>query len=424
MNIAIISYHTCPLATLGGKDTGGMNVYVRELTRFLGQKNIHADVFTRSQDDCVPHILHDLGCGNRVVHVPAGPETPLPKADLINYLDEFSEGILAFAESKQINYDVIHSHYWLSGLAAGQLKANWNIPIIQMFHTLALLKNKIAKSPNELESENRINGEIQVLQMADRVVVATIDERQHLDELYQADVEKIATIPPGVDTNRFYPIPEDEAKAFLNIPKDEKMLLFVGRIEPLKGIDTLIKAIAQMRKSDVMSTCPHYLYIIGGDPNGEVIDEESEIHRLKRLCHDLGVDDLIIFMGKKDQDTLPYYYSAAEIVVMPSNYESFGMVALEAMACATPVVATQVGGLQHLVQDEVTGFIVPHNDPDALEEKLTRLICQPDLCKEMALNAVQYARSYSWEKITPLIIELYQETIKGFNPSRSLRIGE
>lgn len=424
MNVAIISYHTCPLATLGGKDTGGMNVYVRELTRFLGQKNIHADVFTRSQDDCVPHVLHDLGCGNRVVHIPAGPETPLPKADLINYLDEFSEGILAFSESKQINYDVIHSHYWLSGLAAGQLKTKWDIPIIQMFHTLALLKNKIAKSPVELENENRINSEKKVLQIADRIVVATIDEHQHLDDLYQADVNKIVTIPPGVDTNRFYPIQEDEAKAFLNIPKDEKMLLFVGRIEPLKGIDTLIKAIAQMRKSDVMSTCPHYLYIIGGDPNGEVIDEESEIHRLKRLCHDLGVDDLIIFMGKKDQDTLPYYYSAAEIVVMPSNYESFGMVALEAMACATPVVATQVGGLQHLVQDGVTGFIVPHNDPDALEEKLTRLICQPDLCKEMALNAVQYARSYSWEMITPQIIELYKETIKGFNPSRSLRIGE
>jgi D-inositol-3-phosphate glycosyltransferase len=417
MNVAIISYHTCPLATLGGKATGGMNVYVRELTRFLGQNNIHADVFTRSQDDCVPHILHDLGCGNRVVHIPAGPETPLPKADLISYLDEFTDGILAFAESKQISYDVIHSHYWLSGLAAGQLKANWNIPLIQMFHTLALLKNKIAKSPKELESETRVNGEKKVLQLADRIVVATIDERQQLDKLYRAKLKKVATIPPGVDTTRFYPIPEDEAKAFLNIPKDEKMLLFVGRIEPLKGIDTLIKAISQMRKSDVMSTCPHYLYIIGGDPNGEVIDEDSEIQRLKRLCHDLGVDDLIIFMGKKDQDTLPYYYSAAEIVVMPSNYESFGMVALEAMACATPVVATQVGGLQHLVQDGITGFIVPHDDPDALEEKLTQLICQPDLCKEMALNAVLYARSYSWEKITPQIINLYKETINEFNPS-------
>jgi D-inositol-3-phosphate glycosyltransferase len=257
-----------------------------------------------------------------------------------------------------------------------------------------------------------------VISLADMITVATVDEKEQLAELYRADQGKIETISPGVDTSRFYPIPEDEAKEFVNIPQDEKMLLFVGRIEPLKGIDTLIKAIAQMRKSDVLSTCPHYLYIIGGDPNGQVINEDSEIERLKRMCHDLDVDDLIIFMGKKDQDTLPYYYSAAEIVVMPSNYESFGMVALEAMACATPVVASQVGGLQHLVQDGITGFIVPHNDPDALEQKLTMLMCQPDLCKEMALNAVQYARSFSWDVITPQIVNLYKKVLKEVIPSR------
>lgn len=419
MNIALISYHTCPLATLGGKYTGGMNVYVRDLTRFLGKFGIHADVFTRSQDEHVPHVLHDLGCGNRVVHIPAGPETPCPKSELINYVDEFVNGILEFAESKQINYDVIHSHYWLSGIAAEQLKKEWNVPVIQMFHTLALLKNKIAKTPEEMEGETRIHGEMKVLEMADRVVVSTIDELDQLDKLYHADLEKIKIISPGVDTTRFYPIPEDEAKDYLGIPRDEKMVLFVGRIEPLKGIDTLIRAISQMWKSDVMSTCPHYLYIIGGDPNGQELDEDSEIARLKRLCHELGVDDLIIFMGKKDQDTLPYYYSAAEIVVMPSNYESFGMVALEAMACATPVVATQVGGLQHLVQDGITGFIVPHNDPDALEVKLTLLICQPDFCKELALNAIQYARSFSWDEITPRIIDLYKETRKEFILSSS-----
>jgi D-inositol-3-phosphate glycosyltransferase len=268
-----------------------------------------------------------------------------------------------------------------------------------------------------MEGETRINGEMKVLSLADRIVVSTIDEQVQLAELYHADPEKIKIISPGVDTTRFYPIPEDEAKDYVGIPRDEKMLLFVGRIEPLKGIDTLIKAISQMRKSDVMSTCPHYLYIIGGDTNGQELDEDSELEHLKRMCHELGVDDLIIFMGKKDQDTLPYYYSAAEIVVMPSNYESFGMVALEAMACATPVVATQVGGLQHLVQDGITGYIVRHNDPDALEERLTQLICQPDLCKELALNAVQYARSFSWDEITPRIIDLYKETKKEFTLS-------
>ena len=419
MNIALISYHTCPLATLGGKDTGGMNVYVRDLTRTLGKFGIHADVFTRSQNEHVPHILHDLGCGNRVVHIPSGPEVPRPKSELVNYLDQFVSGILDFEATKNIKYDVIHSHYWLSGLAAEKLKQHWQVPIIHMFHTLALLKNRVARTPQEMEGEIRINGEKKVLAIADRIVVATLDEQIQLANLYQADVDKITILPPGVDTNRFYPIPKDEAKDFIHMPKEEKMLLYVGRIEPLKGLDTLIKVIAQMRKSDVTSACPHYLYIIGGDANDQGMDEDSEMKRLKQLCHDLGVDDLIIFMGKKDQDTLPYYYSAAEIAVMPSNYESFGMVALEAMACGTPVVATQVGGLQHLVKDGITGFVVPHNDLNALEEKLSVLICNSDLRQKMSMNSVQYARSYSWDVITPKIIELYRKTKEEFTPSKS-----
>jgi D-inositol-3-phosphate glycosyltransferase len=175
MNIAIISYHTCPLATLGGKDTGGMNVYVRDLTRYLGQFGIHADIFTRSQDEHVPHVLHDLGCGNRVVHIPAGPEIPQPKNELEEYIDLFVDNILDFAENKHIHYDLIFSHYWLSGLAALKLKKAWNIPVIHMFHTLALLKNKIARSEKDMEGEFRINGEKKVLSEIDRLIVATID---------------------------------------------------------------------------------------------------------------------------------------------------------------------------------------------------------------------------------------------------------
>jgi len=419
MNIAIISYHTCPLATLGGKHTGGMNVYVRDLTKYLGTAGIHADVFTRSQDEHVPHVLHDLGCGNRVVHIPAGPETPLPKTDLQKYIPEFVEGIFAFSESKQIHYDIIHSHYWLSGLATLALKKDWRSPMIQMFHTLALLKNQIAQSPYQIENDDRIKGEELVALNSDKIIAATINEKIQLLDLYPLEESRIAIIPPGVDTNRFYPIPADEAKEFINIPTDEKMLLFVGRIEPLKGIDTLIRAIAQMRKSDVMAECPHYLYIIGGDPNGSDREMNREMQRLKNLCNELGVGDMILFMGKKDQDTLPYYYSAAEIVVMPSNYESFGMVALEAMACGSPVVATQVGGLQHLVQDEVTGFVVPHNNPQALEAKMTQLICQKDLREKMSKASTKYAQSYSWDAIILPIQKIYETELSSFSNSSS-----
>ncbi len=411
MNIAIISYHTCPLATLGGKDTGGMNVYVRDLTCYLGQTGIHADVFTRSQDEHVPHILHDLGHGNRVVHIHAGPENPRPKQELQDYIKEFSDNILAFAQEKEIAYDLIFSHYWLSGLAALRLKKEWDVPLVHMFHTLAHLKNKIARNDDQKDGQYRIDGEKKVLKKADKIIVATKDEKKNLIDLYHAREKKIKIIPPGVDTAHFYPIPVDEAKEFIGMPMDEKMILFVGRIEPLKGVDTLIQAISQMRQADVLSECPHYLYIIGGNPDQDGKAANGEMQRLQELREKLKLHDLVLFLGKRDQDSLQYYYSAAEMVVMPSHYESFGMVALEAMACGTPVIATQVGGLQHLVQDQKTGFTIPNGDPDALEEKITVLICKDDLKNKMSKNSVAYAQTYAWDVIVKKLTKLFKKML-------------
>jgi len=415
MNIAIISYHTCPLATLGGKDTGGMNVYIRDLTKYLGQFGIHADVFTRSQNEHIPHVLHDLGCGNRVVHIPAGPETLRPKKELLGYLDSFVDNILDFAEKKHVDYDLIFSHYWLSGLAALKLKKEWNIPVIHMFHTLALLKNKIARSEEDKDGEFRIEGEKFVLSKIDKLIVATTDEKDNLQTLYSTPENIIKIIPPGVDTTHFYPIPVEEAKEFVGIPDDEKMILFVGRIEPLKGIDTLLKAISQLKQADILQICPHYLYIIGGNPDPDQVNMNKEMQRLQNLCKKMGLDDLVLFLGKRDQDSLQYYYSAAEMLVMPSHYESFGMVALESMACGTPVIATQVGGLQHLVRDQKTGFVIPNDDPDALEEKITVLICKPDLREKMSQNSISYAQSFSWNSITKYLIETFEKTIRDFH---------
>jgi len=415
MNIAIISYHTCPLATLGGKDTGGMNVYVRDLTRYLGQFGIHADVFTRSQDEHVPHVLHDLGCGNRVVHIPAGPETPRPKKELKGYIDLFVDNILDFTEKKHVHYDLIFSHYWLSGLAALKLKKRWKVPVIHMFHTLALLKNKIARSKKDIEGEYRIKGEKKVLSEIDKLIVATTDEKDNLQTIYSTPPDIIEIIPPGVDTNHFYPIPIDEAKEFIGIPENEKMILFVGRIEPLKGIDTLLRAISQLKQADILQKCPHYLYIIGGNPNSNRVKMNREMQRLQDLCSELSLDDLVLFLGKRNQDSLQYYYSAAEMLVMPSHYESFGLVALEAMSCGTPVIATQVGGLQHLVWDQETGFIIPNDNPDALEEKITVLICKPELRERMSKNSISYTQSFSWNTIIKILIETFEKTIKDFH---------
>ena len=407
LRVAMLSYHTCPLAILGGKDTGGMNVYVRDLTRELGRLGIHVDVFTRSQDEHVPHVLHDLGYGNRVVHVPAGPEVPLAKRQLIDYIPEFVNGVKAFAGEKGIHYDIIHSHYWMSGLAAESLSDVWGgTPIVHMFHTLGEMKNRIAQSDEERESPERIAGEKRVLGRVDRVVTATLAERTQLRFLYKADDRKLITIPPGVDTSHFYPIPPDEAKMAIGIKPDVRMILFVGRIEPLKGLDTLIRAMSCLKLNH--SDHPVHLAIIGGEPDASPQLMSVEMARLQKLCDELALDQTVVFLGKRGQDTLQYYYSAAEVLVMPSHYESFGMVALEAMACGTPVIASEVGGLGFLVQNGETGYTIPNGDPDVLCDKLSMILNNSGLRETMGRRAAEYAQSYTWDKIAAQVINVYQ----------------
>jgi D-inositol-3-phosphate glycosyltransferase len=373
---------------------------------------IHVDVFTRSQDEHVPHVLHDLGYGNRVVHVPAGPEVPLPKKELTAYLPEFVAGIKNFVQNKGAHYDLIHSHYWMSGVAALELKTEWNIPVVHMFHTLGLMKNRVAQSPEELEGEYRIEGERKVLKSVDRIVAATPAELAQLQWLYQSDVRNIVVIPPGVDLSHFYPIPVDEAKEVIDVPASSYMLLFVGRIEPLKGLDVLIEALSLIHQEGILDTCRLCLSVIGGDPEATNEQMDSEMKRLQTLREKFGLQDMITFLGQRSQDTLPYYYSAAEAVVVPSHYESFGMVALEAMACGTPVVASQVGGLAFLVQDGETGFHVPDGDAQALSERLTVLLKDNKLRHKMGNNATAFASQYSWDKISNRLIKVYKDVLK------------
>ncbi len=408
MNIAMLSYHTCPLATLGGKNTGGMNVYVRDLTTTLGRMGVHVDVFTRSQDEHVPHVLHNLGYGNRVVHVKAGPEVPLPKQGLVEHIPEFVDGIRRFVERKGIRYDIIHSHYWMSGLAAESLSDLWSgAPILQMFHTLGEMKNRVAQSEEEREGAYRLNGERRVMRRADRIVAATPAERAQLEWLYKAEAGKIVIIPPGVDTCHFYPISVDEARQFVDIPPHDHMVLFVGRIEPLKGLATLIQAMSCLRCTEAGDRVS--LVVIGGDLDAAPDKLSAEMARLQKMCDDLAMGKLVVFLGKRGQDTLPYYYSAADVLVVPSHYESFGMVALEAMACGTPVIASQVGGLAFLVQDGVTGYTVPAEDHEALCDKLSLLLGDAALRRRMGAAAAKYAQGYDWEKIVLQIIAVYRE---------------
>jgi D-inositol-3-phosphate glycosyltransferase len=381
---------------------------------------IHVDVFTRSQDEHVPHVLHDLGFGNRVVHVPAGPEKPLPKPELAEHIPRFVTGIEQFTKEKEIEYDIIHSHYWMSGLAAEALSDTWGgMPVVQMFHTLGEMKNRVAQSNLEREGDYRLEGERHVLARVDRVIAATVAEYAQLEWLYQTDMRKVSVIPPGVDVSHFYPIPVDEARQFIGLTPDARMILFVGRIEPLKGLDTLIRAVACLRVKDLPE--PVHLAVIGGDPESVPEETSTEMVRIQKMCDDLTVGKMVAFLGKRDQDTLPYYYSAAEVVVMPSHYESFGMVALEAMACGTPVIASQVGGLAFLVQDGITGYHVPDGDDDALCGRLTALLGNESLRRSLGWNAAEYAQNYDWRKIAPQIVDVYNNLIRKPNQSISPR---
>ena len=251
------------------------------------------------------------------------------------------------------------------------------------------------------------------------MIAATPAEVEQLTSLYTIDPTIITVIPPGVDTCHFYPIPQDEAKEAIGVPQDAQMILFVGRIEPLKGVDTLIRAIAVMREDCQVDLCSYHLAIIGGDPDEGPETTDSEMNRLKALCHELGLEEVVIFLGKRDQNTLPYYYSAAEMLVMPSFYESFGMVALEAMACGTPVIASHTGGLAHLVKNGVNGFTVSGGNVIELSDRLTQLVVKSNLREIIGRQAAEYAKSYSWVNITERIRTVYESVIEGWGLPQS-----
>lgn len=410
LRVAVLSVHTCPLAMLGGKKTGGMNVYVRDLSRELAKHGVVIDVFTRSQDSYVPMISHSLGYGARVIHVKAGPELPIPVNDIADYLDEFVQSVTAFAEAEDITYDLIHSHYWLSGLVAGKLKEIWGgTPIVHMFHTLGLMKNRVATSDRELAPPERIEGEQKIIEFADRIIAATPAEQAQLHWLYGNRTGKEVVVSPGVDLQRFQPLPQEAAKAHVGIPVNDRSILFVGRIEPLKGVDTLLQAMALIQDRYASAVENVDVTIIGGDPWSN--DPDLEMARLQALREQLGIHDIVTFIGARDQNELPNYYAAAEIVVMPSHYESFGMVALEAMASGTPVIASEVGGLAFLIRDGENGFHVPSRDPEALAGRIYELLTNTELRDQLGSNARRHAQRYAWENIANQMLEVYAELL-------------
>jgi D-inositol-3-phosphate glycosyltransferase len=398
MRIAVLTMHTSPLDRPGGTKAGGLNVYVMELSRELAASGCEVDIYSRLTSEGTPTIT-EIEPGLRAVHLPAGPLAPLPPGDLEAYVEEFAAAVAGFAAREGLSYDVMHSHYWLAGLAGNALKRAWHVPHVTMFHTLGEVKNRASLS--ESESPERIEAETAVVEQADRVIVATEHEKSSLVHLYGADPEKISVIPLGVDIDRFRPLDKEEARRQLGF-EDARIVLFVGRLEPLKGVDILLNA-AAMLESDVECS----VLIVGGDESSL-----SQLAELQGLASDLGIGHRVAFVGAVDHDKLPLFYNAADVCVVPSHYESFGLVAVEAMACGVPVVASRVGGLTGTVKDGETGYLVPWLCPEPFAERIEMLLENEPLRRNLGEAAREAVSRYRWDNVASRLLDVYEALIE------------
>jgi D-inositol-3-phosphate glycosyltransferase len=410
--VAMISVHTSPLAILGGKDAGGLNVYVRELARQLDASHVMVDIFTRRYDETTPEIV-ELSERVRVISIEAGPQETVPKDDLFCLLPEFASEMALFSLREGLRYDIVHSHYWLSGWVANLLKRYWNAPTVHVFHTLAHLKNRVSNDTDH-ESTLRVQVERRLLEVLDNIVAPNPDERAELIWTLGADNARICTIPPGIDLSRFHPRDVNEARKQLDLP-DNPIVLFIGRVDPIKGIDTLIDAFAALRNRNWGSRPPKLVFI-GGTvhklSNGDEVPGEDLAPVLER-ARQHGVEADVIFRGAQPQDLLPLYYSAATVCVVTSLYESFGLVAVEAMACGIPVVATRVGGMKFTVEEDVSGLLVPSGDATAIADALATVIQDRQLRSTLQVGARQAAIRFSWHTVGSAVLNLYERLADG-----------
>ena len=400
MKIAMLSVHSCPLGKLGEKDTGGMSVYIRELARELGRQGHWVDVYTRIHGPIHDQIV-ELGQNTRLIHLKAGGEE-IQKLAIYDHLDDFAQDLENFRKRNGLQYDLIHSHYWLSGWVGKWVQQWWNIPHITVFHTLGAVKN--ALGIDEDEPELRINTEKELVKECHRIIGSTEKEKENLIYYYDASPETISVIPCGVNLDLFKPINKEIARCHLGL-NGETIILFVGRMVPLKGIDKLLKAITYLEKERKIE-----LLLIGGDEHSQ-----KEIQRLKILSKSLKINKSVIFLGLVKQEMLPFFYSAADLCVVPSYYESFGLVVLESLACGTPVVATKVGGAESVIQHGKTGYVVRDNDSCRLADKIALLLSTSNGNTEFAGLVRASVTKYSWSNITEAIIEEYRSVLRDFS---------
>ena len=409
-HVAVFSLHTSPLDQPGTGDSGGMNVYIRSVAQRLAEQGISVDVFTRCRGRDVPDV-EEVAPGHRVIQVQAGPCAPVPKDELPRFLPAFLGRVLERQRHDGSHYDIVHSHYWLSGWIGRSTKEIWGVPLVASFHTLGKVKNSSLARGEGPESGVRLAGEERVIEQADRILSATPAEAAHLVGLYGADPERIRIVPPGVDHSVFFPRPKEEAKSRLHLA-GARLLVFVGRLQPHKGPDIAIRALAEAVAGDTEVTRDVVLAVVGG-PSGRSTAGTDEVARLMDLAAAAGVGDRVVFFPPQPQMRLADFYAAAEAVLVPSRSESFGLVALEAQACGAPVVAAATGGLRYVLIDGTTGFLVPGWDPADYAERLLQLLGDPDRVRRMGQAGVGQALGFSWDTTAAEIVSVYHEVLDG-----------
>ncbi len=397
-NIAMLTMHSCPAGRPGTRDVGGMNVYVTYLARELAKAGCRVDIYTRSDRAHGDEIVN-ITPFVRVVHVEAGPVDE-PKHELPEHVPSFVSGVEAFRSDHRLSYELIHSHYWLSGIAGSELSTNWGVPHVSMFHTTALTK-MLARN-GEQEPQGRVESERSVMADANAIIVSTEQERSDMSRLYGTDPAKISVLPAGVDLELFRPAEKPEARRSLGLPEGN-VVLSVGRVEPLKGFDILLMAMASMdERSDTT------VVIAGGDE-----EDSPEFERLRELSQSLGLGDSVIFTGSVSQDELSVYYNAADVFVLPSYYESFGLVALEAMACGVPVIASRVSGPRSFVKSGETGYLIDRRCPEPFAQRLDVLLHNPMLRESMGRAARSRAEEMGWDAVGRRTLDVYDSVTLG-----------
>ncbi|WP_083448358.1 glycosyltransferase [Nitrospira moscoviensis] len=416
--IALISEHASPLSVLGGVDCGGQNLYVGQVAKALAALGYDVDVFTRRDSDVLPETAEWVD-GVRIVHVPAGPPRFVRKEELLPHMTEFTDYMVRFCRCQRNAYDMVHANFWMSGLVAAEVKRRLGIPFVITFHALGRVRRQHQRQADEFPDE-RFAVEDRIIAEADHLVAEAPQDEEDLIRLYNADPAKITVVPCGFDPAELWPISKPIARISLGLRPDERVILHVGRMVPRKGIDTAIRGFAGLVRRH---RTPARLLIVGGESDDPDPAVTPEIGRLRRIAVDEGVADHIAFVGRRGRDQLKYYYSAADIFVTTPWYEPFGITPLEAMACGTPVIGSNVGGIKFTVRDSETGYLVPPNDPDALADKLAHLYSHPKLLGVFGRQAVQRVNDlFTWNKVATGLAALYEQVLSAHQPERGAEL--